>query len=58
MYVVTLDVGWDARIVAIMKLGERVAITKLRKQVAITKLREQVAITKLGERVAGNTELE
>jgi hypothetical protein len=51
-------VGWDTRIVAIMKLGERVAITKLGEQVAITKLGEQVVITKLGEQVAGNTKLE
>ncbi len=47
--IVALDgvhgVGWDARIVAITKLGERVAITKLREQVAITKLEERVAIT-------------
>jgi hypothetical protein len=52
------SVGWDARIVMITKLGERVAITKLGEWVAITKLGEQVAITKLGEQVAGNTKLE
>ncbi len=51
-------VRWDARIVAITKLGEQVAITKLGEQVAITKLGEWVAITKLGEQVAGNTKLE
>jgi hypothetical protein len=48
-------VRWDAHIVAITKLGERVAITKLGERVAFTKLGEQLAITKLGEQVAGNT---